>query len=83
MTFQSLASMGLPALTIHTVVANSGFLFKNMPDCMARRYGPVALGLSIVPFLPYIFDKPVEDAIEWATEKGEDIFRERKNKPKE
>lgn len=26
---------------------------------------PHQLGLSVVPFLPYLFDKPVEEAVEW------------------
>ena len=28
------------------------------------------LGLAAVPFLPFIFDKPVEQAVEWGFHKG-------------
>ncbi|PYH97427.1 hypothetical protein BO71DRAFT_427043, partial [Aspergillus ellipticus CBS 707.79] len=28
------------------------------------------LGLSVVPFLPYIFDAPVEEALEWTFRTG-------------
>jgi len=27
--------------------------------------GPIGLGLAAVPALPYLFDKPVEEAVEW------------------
>ncbi|KAI4257234.1 MAG: hypothetical protein LQ352_001732 [Teloschistes flavicans] len=45
--FQSLASMGLPAFTIHSI-----------------------LGLAAVPLLPYMFDQPVETAVEWTFHKA-------------
>ena len=28
------------------------------------------LGLAAVPFLPFVFDKPVEEAVEWGFHKG-------------
>lgn len=28
------------------------------------------LGLAAVPFLPYVFDQPVEDAVEWTFHKA-------------
>ncbi len=28
------------------------------------------MGLAAVPFLPFIFDKPVEQAVEWGFHKG-------------
>ena len=28
------------------------------------------LGLAAVPFLPYMFDKPVEQAVEWTFHRG-------------
>ncbi len=28
------------------------------------------LGLAAVPFLPYMFDKPVEEAVEWVFYQG-------------
>ncbi|KAF9892229.1 hypothetical protein FE257_002005 [Aspergillus nanangensis] len=68
--FQSLASMGLPALTIHSVVKYSGRMLKNSKMVMLRTWAPIGLGLSVVPFLPYIFDEPVEEAVEWVFRTG-------------
>lgn len=67
--FQGLASMGLPAFTIHSVVKYSGKALKNHKNVRIRTWGPIGLGLSIVPFLPYIFDEPVEKAVEWTFHK--------------
>ncbi|KAL9064693.1 MAG: hypothetical protein Q9157_007740 [Trypethelium eluteriae] len=63
--FQSLASMGLPAFTIHSIVRYSGRALKNSANKTLRTYGPIGLGLAAVPFLPFVFDKPVEEAVEW------------------
>ena len=68
--FQSLASMGLPAFTIHSVVRYSGRALKNAKNATIRTWGPIGLGLSVVPFLPAMFDEPVEHAVEWAFHKG-------------
>lgn len=68
--FQSLASMGLPAFTIHSVVRYSGQALKNVKNRTIRTWGPIGLGLSVVPFLPSLFDQPVETAVEWAFHKG-------------
>lgn len=68
--FQSIASMGLPAFTIHSVVRYSGQAMKNVKNTKIRTWGPIGLGLSVVPLLPSMFDKPVEDAVEWAFHKG-------------
>jgi fission process protein 1 len=68
--FQSLASMGLPAFTIHSVVRYSGRAMKNIKNPTLRTWGPIGLGLSVVPLLPSMFDKPVEDAVEWVFHKG-------------
>ncbi|KAL4877322.1 mitochondrial 18 KDa protein-domain-containing protein [Aspergillus karnatakaensis] len=62
--FQSVASMGLPAFTIHSVVRYSGRWLKGAKSSLARTWVPIGLGLSIVPFLPYIFDHPVDLAVE-------------------
>ncbi|KAK4696075.1 hypothetical protein P7C71_g1785, partial [Lecanoromycetidae sp. Uapishka_2] len=32
------------------------------------------LGLAAVPFLPFMFDKPIEEAVEWSFHKGFEIF---------
>lgn len=63
-TFQAIASMGLPALTIHTVVAQSTKLYKNVKNPRIKAWGPTLTGLAVVPILPYLFDKPVEHATE-------------------
>ncbi|KAI9044256.1 mitochondrial fission process 1 family protein [Aspergillus affinis] len=63
--FQSVASMGLPAFTIHSVVKYSGRMLKNSKLVFLRTWAPIGLGLSVVPFLPYIFDEPVDEAVEW------------------
>ena len=68
--FQSLASMGLPAFTIHSVVRYSGRALKGSKNTVVRTWVPIGLGLSVVPFLPALFDKPVENAVEWMFHKG-------------
>lgn len=98
--FQGLASMGLPALTIHTVVRYSGRALKGAKSTFMRTWAPIGvffpffssnktliiplrvynlltgtqLGLSVVPFLPYIFDHPVENAIDWVFRNGLRIY---------
>jgi len=68
--FQSVASMGLPAFTIHSVVRYSGRAMKDVKNAKLRTWGPIGLGLAVVPFLPALFDKPVENAVEWAFHKA-------------
>lgn len=72
--FQGLASMGLPAFTIHSVVRYSGRAMKDLKNQRLRTWGPIGLGLAIVPFLPSMFDEPVENAVEWAFHKGFETF---------
>jgi len=62
--------MGLPAFTIHSVVRYSGRALKDVKNATIRTWGPVGLGLAVVPALPYMFDKPVEEAVEWVFHKG-------------
>lgn len=71
--FQSIASMGLPAFTIHTIVRYSGQAFKNVKNTRIRTWGPIGLGLAAVPALPFLFDRPVENATEWVFHKGFEI----------
>jgi fission process protein 1 len=72
--FQSIASMGLPAFTIHSIVRYSGRALKDSKNVKLRTYGPIGLGLAAVPFLPFLFDKPVEEAVEWTFHKGFQAF---------
>ncbi|KAL5527131.1 hypothetical protein ACEPAG_5922 [Sanghuangporus baumii] len=69
-TFQVVASMAFPALTIHTLVRYSGRAISRIPRLSprTRSWGPTLIGLAAVPFLPYIFDKPVEEATDAAAE---------------
>lgn len=76
--FQSVASMGLPAFTIHSTVRYAGRAMKNVKNPLIRTYGPVGLGLAVVPALPYLFDEPVEHALDWIFEKGEAAFSKQK-----
>jgi mitochondrial fission process protein 1 len=68
--FQAIASMGLPAFTIHSIVRYSGRALKNSKNVRIRTFGPIGLGLAAVPALPFLFDKPVEEAVEWVFHKG-------------
>ncbi|TPX31713.1 hypothetical protein SmJEL517_g05016 [Synchytrium microbalum] len=64
--FQSLASMALPAFTIHQTVHIVTNLMKRRPGLspLMMRLGPTAAGLMVVPALPIMFDHPVEYAVE-------------------
>lgn len=64
--FQSIASMGLPAFTIHTTVKQATkYADKNIKNALVRQWGPIGLGLAIVPALPYLFDEPVEHVMDY------------------
>ncbi|KAF8974658.1 mitochondrial 18 KDa protein-domain-containing protein [Flammula alnicola] len=71
--FQSIASMALPALTIHTAVAQSRKAFRHVTNPKIKTWGPTVTGLAIVPILPYLYDHPVERAtdhvFDWIREK--------------
>ncbi|KAG8715428.1 hypothetical protein FRC11_004207 [Ceratobasidium sp. 423] len=81
--FQSVASMGLPAVTIHTMVKLATKAFVNVKNVRVKAWGPTFTGLAIVPFLPYMYDHPVEHATErtfdWIREQ---IIKENENKAK-
>lgn len=53
--FQSIASMGLPAFTIHSIVRYSGRALKDAKNTRIRSYGPIGVCISstdlIVTFL--------------------------------
>lgn len=57
--FQGVASMALPAFTIHSAVKYAGRQFAKAKSPAMKRWGPTAVGIGIVPFLPYLFDEPV------------------------
>ena len=72
--FQGIASMGLPMLTIHSIVRYAGRAMKDVKNPKLRMWGPVGLGLSVVPVLPYLFDRPVEEAVEYVFHEGFKAF---------
>lgn len=72
--FQGIASMGLPAFTIHSIVRYSTRAMKDIKNPRLRVYGPIGLGLAAVPALPFLFDHPVETAVEWVFHKGFETF---------
>lgn len=77
--FQSVASMGLPAFTIHSSVKYSAkYLFTKerfANSAKIRSFGPVAVGLAVVPVLPYLFDEPVEHALDYVFAQSRQFFR--------
>jgi len=77
--FQTLASMALPAFTIHSAVKYSAKVFAKAKNTRVKVWGPVATGLSIVPFLPSIFDHPVEVAVEKAFDYVEEKWEFKKS----
>ncbi|WVQ76791.1 hypothetical protein IAR50_006465 [Cryptococcus sp. DSM 104548] len=72
--FQGIASMALPAFTIHTAVRYAGRAFAKSSNMTAKRWGPTVVGIGIVPALPYLFDHPVEQATDAVFEKLEESF---------
>jgi fission process protein 1 len=60
--FQGVASMALPAFTIHTAVKQAGRRFATAKSPTVKRWGPTLVGIGIVPFLPYLFDEPVSSS---------------------
>lgn len=49
-------------------MARSRPLFTRSKYPRIRTWGPTLAGLAVVPVLPYLFDKPVEHAIDRAWE---------------
>ncbi|SPO29952.1 uncharacterized protein UTRI_06258_B [Ustilago trichophora] len=64
--FQSIASMALPAFTIHSIVRYSAPLFAKAKSQRIRAAGPTVAGLMFVPALPFLFDEPVEHVVDFA-----------------
>jgi fission process protein 1 len=72
--FQGIASMGLPAFTIHSIVRYSSRAMKGVKNTRLRTWGPIGLGLAAVPALPFLFDEPVEKSVEWIFHKGFEVL---------
>jgi fission process protein 1 len=45
--FQSVASMGLPAFTIHSIVRYSGRAMKNVKNVKLRTWGPIGVSICL------------------------------------
>ena len=54
--FQSIASMGLPAFTIHSVVKYSGKALKDAKNKTVRSWGPIGVSHTSTWFTPYIIN---------------------------
>lgn len=63
--FHSMASMALPAFTVRQVVKYTNRAMKDAKSKVLRTGGPIGLSLSVMSVFPYVFDRPVEDAVEW------------------
>lgn len=60
--FHSVASMALPAFTIHTIVHQSSKIIqKTRAVEKLKRFGPVGLGLASIPFII----QPIDHGVEW------------------
>eukprot|EP01111_Echinosteliopsis_oligospora_P006386 TRINITY_DN2049_c0_g1_i1.p1 TRINITY_DN2049_c0_g1~~TRINITY_DN2049_c0_g1_i1.p1 ORF type:complete len:231 (-),score=78.74 TRINITY_DN2049_c0_g1_i1:117-809(-) len=60
--FQTLASMALPSLAVHTTVKYAGRYFNRIGRF--TKWGPTIAGLALIPALPYMFDHPIEYALD-------------------
>lgn len=58
--------MAFPMLTIHSVVKYSAIGFKNVKNVKVKAWGPTMLGLGVIPFLPFLFDEPIEHLVDKA-----------------
>lgn len=62
--------MALPAATMQSLMKCASWMMKDVKSRRLRTTGTLGLGLSVVPFCPYIFDKPVEKVLDWAFAKA-------------
>ncbi|KAF8351178.1 mitochondrial 18 KDa protein-domain-containing protein [Amanita rubescens] len=79
-TFQSIASMALPAFTIHTVVSQAQKAFANTKNARVKAWGPTLTGLALVPMLPYLYDHPIEVATEHVFDSARKAYIAQRNK---
>ena len=63
-TFQILGSLIMPTIIIHTAVHQAQKAVAKSTNVALKRYGPTALGLVIIPFLPFTIDEPIEHGVE-------------------
>ncbi|GAA6062929.1 hypothetical protein JCM10212_007160 [Sporobolomyces blumeae] len=69
--FQATASMLLPAFTIHSIVKYTAKYLKKrgVHNVRVKQWLPSALGLGMIPALPFIFDEPVEHVVDLTFDK--------------
>lgn len=63
-------------LTVVKTVRYSGRAMRNLKNPAMRTWGPVGMGLAVVPMLPYLFDEPVEHAVEYVFDKGKEAYKD-------
>jgi len=68
--YQSLASIVVPSLAIHTIVHLVHKKTAKSSNRMVVRYAPTMAGLLCIPFLPFILDEPIESAVEFVFERN-------------
>lgn len=59
LTWQMLASVVFPGVTINRICAASGFLLKRVPS-VARKWTVTAIGLTAIPFII----RPIDDFVD-------------------
>jgi len=52
--FQSVASMGLPAFTIHSIVRYSGKALRDAKNTTIRSWGPIGVCFLLLPCLRFL-----------------------------
>lgn len=73
------APRALPAFTIHTAVNQAKKVFAHAKNPRVRTWAPTAIGLALIPPLPYIFDHPVETATDRAFDWIKEKYMERQD----
>jgi len=80
--FQSVASMLLPMFLIHRQVKLASVIVDKIPNVRpkVRKWGPTVAGLALIPFLPFMLDRPVEFCLEEGKSMGKEFLRRREEK---
>jgi fission process protein 1 len=60
-TFQMLGSLIVPSIVLHTGVSQATKVFIKVQRF--QRWGPSAVGLAMIPFMPTLIDEPIEHAV--------------------
>lgn len=65
--FQSVASMGLPAFTIHSIVRYSGKALKDSQNTRLRTYGPIGVSISLPSALCVCLDADADADVKYSS----------------